>query len=322
MQKLDSIVPFPSVLIGKGYWGSILTRYIQENPNFHLLKTFGSEFKIQLLPKDCKCAFVATPLDSHFELCKELLSKGIYVFVEKPTCRSLAELEYLYLLSTQNNTICYTDYPYTLSPSIQHIQALLLKHSHLLQAPLQFKAKITQYGKFYKNEGALEVLGVHWLSVFALFFKEIVPFKVTTQTTSPYPLSVCIKARAKFLDSQFKDKDFPINLELACSLECEEKARMLEISAPNFSIYFDMLNSPKITFKIDSKKTQYFDFDETNTLAFCMQDFACAIKDKEYATKILSVHRRVIKFLESCVEALKSPLALESATQISNKGTL
>ncbi|MGI0440352.1 Gfo/Idh/MocA family oxidoreductase [Helicobacter himalayensis] len=327
MQKLDSTAPFPSVLIGKGYWGSILTRYIKESPYFHLSKIFGSEFQIQLLPKDCKCAFVATPLDSHFKLCEELLLRGVHIFVEKPTCRNLAEFEYLHSLSTRNNAILYTDYPYTLSPSIRHIKTLLLKHLHLVQFPLKFQAKITQYGKFYENEGALEVLGVHWLSVFALFFKEIMPFKITTQAPSSYPLSAYVKARAKFLeslslDSQFKEKDFPIDLELTCSLECKEKARILEISASNFSIYFDMLNTPKITFKIDSKETQYFDFDETNTLAFCVQDFACAIKDKKYTTKLLTLHKRVIKFLESYVLSLKSPLVSESATQTSEKDTL
>lgn len=366
MQKLDSTAPFPSVLIGKGYWGSVLTRYIKESPYFHLSKIFGSEFQIQLLPKDCKCAFVATPLDSHFKLCEELLLRGVHIFVEKPTCRNLAEFEYLHSLSTRNNAILYTDYPYTLSPSIRHIKTLLLKHLHLAQFPLKFQAKITQYGKFYENEGALEVLGVHWLSVFALFFKEIIPFEITAQAPSSYPLSVYVKARAKFLeslslDAQFKEKDFPIDLELICSLECKEKARTLEISASNFSIYFDMLNAPKITFKIesknpnqrkriqdsyqvkkvehereaepsgiyfregdnlegiDSKETQYFDFDETNTLAFCVQDFACAIKDKKHSTRLLTLHKRVIRFLESYVISLKSPPVSESASQTRKK---
>ncbi|WP_066386769.1 Gfo/Idh/MocA family oxidoreductase [Helicobacter himalayensis] len=324
MQKLDSTAPFPSVLIGKGYWGSVLTRYIKESPYFHLSKIFGSEFQIQLLPKDCKCAFVATPLDSHFKLCEELLLRGVHIFVEKPTCRNLAEFEYLHSLSTRNNAILYTDYPYTLSPSIRHIKTLLLKHLHLAQFPLKFQAKITQYGKFYENEGALEVLGVHWLSVFALFFKETIPFEITAQASSSYPLSVYVKARAKFLeslslDAQFKEKDFPIDLELTCSLECKEKARTLEISASNFSIYFDMLNAPKITFKIESKETQYFDFDETNTLAFCVQDFACAIKDKKHSTRLLTLHKRVIRFLESYVISLKSPPVSESASQTRKK---
>lgn len=317
MQKLDSPAPFPSVLIGKGYWGSILTRYIEESPHFYLSKTFGSEFQIQLLPKDCKCAFVATPLDSHFKLCEELLSKGIHVFVEKPTCRSLTEFEYLHSLSAQNNAILYTDYPYTLSPSIRHIKTLLLKHLHLVQSPLKFKAKITQYGKFYENEGALEVLGVHWLGVFALFFKEITPFEIITQSPLSYPLSVRIKARAKFLeslclDSQCKEENFPIELELTCSLECKQKARTLEVSAPNFSIYFDMLDSPKVTFKRDSKQTQYFEFDENNTLAFCVQDFAYAIKEKQYTTQTLALQKRVLRFLESCT-SFNAPLVSESA---------
>ena len=84
-----------AILIGKGGWGELLKLYIQKNTHFNLVGVYGSDFDISQIPPYTQVAFIATPLYSHFDLALMCIKKGLHVFVEKPTCKTLEQFHIL-----------------------------------------------------------------------------------------------------------------------------------------------------------------------------------------------------------------------------------
>ncbi|BAM11820.1 oxidoreductase domain-containing protein [Helicobacter cinaedi PAGU611] len=255
-----------AILIGRGYWGKILQHYIQKH--YKISHIFGrdveDEVLIEALDK-ADSAFIATPLSSHFKLAKLALEHNCNVFVEKPSTATKEEFETLLNLARKNNKILFTDYIYTFSQSILYaLQILQEKHIESIQA------EITQYGNFYENESVLEVIGVHYISVFA-FMQELGLLD-----------NLCVKS-CKFLDSkkqsatlefsalQEKGSKKEIVLLLHCSLLSNDKKRLLRISTTDSIISVDML-SPTPLSTIDSSESLPI-FDEKNNLSFAVESF-------------------------------------------------
>ena len=116
------------VLIGYGYWGKILERYIKESSFFKLSGIYDPllEDKLEmteiLTDKSIECAFVCNPIDEHYSTVKLLLEHGKHVFCEKPLSKKLEESMELLNLAKKNNLTLFTDYIYTVSPSINEIK--------------------------------------------------------------------------------------------------------------------------------------------------------------------------------------------------------
>ncbi len=159
-----------AILIGRGYWGKILQHYIQKH--YEICHIFGSDVKEEVLKDSLEkadSAFIATPLISHFKLAKLALEHNCNVFVEKPSTATKEEFEILANLAKHKNKILFTDYIYTFSQSILYALKILQDTNAKIES---MNAEITQYGNFYENESVLEVIGVHYISVFA-FMQEL-----------------------------------------------------------------------------------------------------------------------------------------------------
>lgn len=260
-----------AVLIGRGYWGKILHSYIQKH--YEICGIFGSDTQEQILKQalnKAESAFIATPLASHFMLSKLALEHHCNVFVEKPSCATQDEFKTLQLLSKAHNKIFFTDYIYTLSQSILYAMQMLQDDKAQIQA---IEATITQYGNFYENESVLEVIGVHYLSVFALM-QEIGLLE-----------NLCVQ-ECKFLDSKKQSALLSlyaqqgkrqIPLKILCSLLSNEKKRILSIQTQDFTLHIDMLSQNPLQVYI-IKQTPLQDkilpiFDENNNLNFALKNF-------------------------------------------------
>lgn len=246
-----------AILIGKGGWGELLKLYIQKNTHFNLVGVYGSDFDISQIPPYTQVAFIATPLYSHFDLTLMCIKKGLHVFVEKPTCKTLEQFHILQDHAQKHNLKIYTDYIYLCSNSILYIiEALKNKRIESIQAI------ITQYGRFYKDENVLEVLGVHWLSVFCKIFSDI--------RIKKFSYTDMHQLQAVLLGKDDTQKDCEITL--FCSLVHDKKARTLQISLSDMSIFFDMQGNP--TLKIfENKKSSHVHFDEQHNIAKTLEFF-------------------------------------------------
>ena len=97
-------------LIGVGYWGSFIYKTLKE------IGFTDIELCDPQVPGACNnykkmedshYIFIATPVKSHFELCKYFLSQGKRVFCEKPLVSSEEEAQQLYEIAEKNNTYLY-----------------------------------------------------------------------------------------------------------------------------------------------------------------------------------------------------------------------
>ena len=79
-------------LLGYGYWGKILSKYIEESDLFDLKLVYSSKLSIpkgtqninDFFNSDIEVVFIALPSELHYNYVKLFLNQGIHVFCEKP----------------------------------------------------------------------------------------------------------------------------------------------------------------------------------------------------------------------------------------------
>ena len=71
---------------------------------------------------------VATPDDRHFEACRQVLSAGKHLLVEKPSVLTLAELDELNALAQEHNVLTKVVYHKLLDPDHKKLRTLVVDH--------------------------------------------------------------------------------------------------------------------------------------------------------------------------------------------------
>lgn len=271
--------PLNAILIGKGEFGDKLRQYIQNDYRFCLLNIFGRNFKATLIPSNTQIAFIATNLDSHFLIAKDCLENNLDIFIEKPTTKNINQfLELLKLAEIKNKRI-YTDYIYLASPSVRKIKDIL-QDKKINNIDSTFK----QYGKFYEFENVLEIVGVHFLSIFIYLFDKV-EFKAYK------PLN---ELESKLvLKANHNNNEFFIDLNL--SLISKVKQREIKINCLDSNIVFNPLES--LTLKTNYKQ---FSYDEKNNIKNTLDIFINILNDKKLYKQHLDLSYKVMEILEKC----------------------
>ena len=94
-------------LIGVGYWGSFIYKTLKEigfnDINLCDPQVPGASNNYKKM-EDAQYIFIATPVKSHFEICKYFLSQGKKVFCEKPLVTTEEEAQELYEIAEKHKT--------------------------------------------------------------------------------------------------------------------------------------------------------------------------------------------------------------------------
>ena len=77
-----------------------------------------------LINEGIECAFIHSSTDSHYDLCKKLLSSGIHVYVDKPISYNLEEALELKDLAIKNNLILKVGFNRCFAPMISSLKNL------------------------------------------------------------------------------------------------------------------------------------------------------------------------------------------------------
>lgn len=265
-----------TVLIGYGYWGKIVYKYLTENKLFELIGICDPVIQPSITLDDIlsssqiECAFVCTPIETHFELVRKLLKAGIHVFCEKPLCKSFQKVQQLYSLANFKRRILYTDYIYAVSSSIQEMK----KYIDSLGKIKYIDMSIKQFGNFYKNDDVIEVLAVHMISSLAYLFSNI----------------EIIINNIEIVESNENNKieDCIVNLEMEgvtgkirSSIIACEKERKITVICENGIVCFDMLGEYTLQviehIKHDYVKREKYliqkKYDEHNNLKYAINQF-------------------------------------------------
>lgn len=280
-----------AVLIGRGYWGKILAPYIQKH--YELCGIFGrdnTKEDLKTILENIDSVFIATPLATHYPLTYLSLECKCNVFLEKPSSETQDEFLALQTLAQRHDRILFTDYIYTFSQSIRFGIAFLKNDTSPIKS---IHACIKQYGNFYPNENVLEVIGVHYLSVFA--------FMQETGLIN----RLCVES-CKFLDTKKQSallkfyamhRGKPIDISLECSLLSQNKKRTLHIQTTHYNLCIDMLSQTPLQINNATYTKQMPCFDEGNNLDLALTYFKQMHKDLNVYKSHLNLCQTILGLL-------------------------
>lgn len=283
-----------SILIGYGYWGKIIKKYIEQSDVFELIGVCDPYFEDSLDLEDvlekqlAECAFVCIPVNKHYEIVLRLLDRGIHVFCEKPLCKNLKDTLYLFEKASQMKRVLFTDYIYLASPSINYIK----KNIDMLGSIKYIHMRIKQFGNFYKEDDVYEVIGVHMISVLAFFMYEE---ECDTVVSRVHTIMQNCEGMAESGIVYFKVKEVEGSIE--CSLISDLKERRIEIICQKGIIIFDMLGKYTVQiilhqvegYKKKQKVLRMEQFDEANNLSFMLKDFNKVIQTGDIENEKVSI---------------------------------
>ncbi len=278
-------------LIGYGYWGKILRRYIESNKQLKLKKIYDINFNNEDLftnnieeiisNPDIAILFIATPIETHLDYVIQGLKNKKHIFCEKPLCKKYEDTLKIRELIKENSRVVYTNYIYTESISIDVMRENLEK----IGAIRKINASIKQWGNFYDTDDVYEVIGVHMLSAILYILnieeKERISIKYNAllENKKGLPLSGEI----------YLTIDDKIECRIEASLLDNKKERTIEIVGEKGKLNFDMLDSDTVTlieYNTSDTVEEYskisWNFDESNNLNKSIQSFINDIESNDF----------------------------------------
>lgn len=155
-------------LIGCGYWGSKLKRYIEENQNFRLKYICNSKSDLNEVwnDKEITAIVVATPNKTHYPLVKSALLHGKNVLSEKPLVLQATECEELKQIALDRNLLLLVEYTYTFSRALSKAQSMVREGE--VGNLLGLEMMVRHLGRF-KGGSVYWLLASHMLSVLDMF---------------------------------------------------------------------------------------------------------------------------------------------------------
>lgn len=188
-----------TALIGYGYWGKLLYKYLEQSEGFNLsyvyfpsLKKYdresisskyGSEFTSDINEiwndESVQNVIIATPIDTHYEVVKMALTNNKNVLVEKPLTENSSDAKELADLAQVKGRLLETEYTYTYSAALHYAKKMINKGAigRIQCISLCFK----QLGRFLPYD-VYSLLGSHALSILNLFIP------LSKISFSPFPL--------------------------------------------------------------------------------------------------------------------------------------
>lgn len=157
-----------TALIGKGYWGSKLKRYIEESPNFWLKHVCDSKSDLKEVWNDEEVDAVinATPNKFHYDINKKALLNGKHILSEKPLALRAEECRELKTIAETGSLVLLTEYTYTFSKALK--RAVTMVEEGEIGSILGMEMSVRHLGRF-GGDSVYWLLGSHMLSVLDMF---------------------------------------------------------------------------------------------------------------------------------------------------------
>lgn len=284
-------------VVGYGYWGKILKKYLDENDLFKVVGIYDplyrNSIKLEeiLNNSNIESVFVCNPIDMHYSTVKILLENKKNVFCEKPLSKSYKESLELFEIAKKNNVTLYVDYIYTNSPSINKIKEMKEKLGKILY----IEASINQFGKFYENDDVFDVLGVHLISSISYILnKNIEVEKIIIKKENNK--KIIENGSIVFL---VEDIEGIMN----CNMLSYEKERKIIFTCKKGIIIFNMLGDKTVKIIEHIEKNGSFEeniifeekIDEGNNLKYVLEEFYNYVTFKKSNKKIAIGVAKVIE---------------------------
>ena len=283
-------------LVGYGYWGRILKKYIDQDRDMRLVKIchpsaaiddiFTTDMQEILEDETIEAVFIATPIPTHYAIAKALLEGNKHVFCEKPLARQVAQAQELARIATEKNRVLYTNYIYLESRGIQKIGELLPAVGNVRYV----EAQIRQFGKFYKDENVYEILASHFIAAILFLFP-------TQQFAVQYD-DLVRNSSGQVEVGKVTLSDAQLKVEIVASLKSASKERSLCVIGSRGVLHFDMMSDTTVVLRtfIEQKgfmscleNEEKYDFNENDNLIYSLQHFKESIRGERLDNAELSV---------------------------------
>lgn len=276
-------------LIGAGYWGSILKRYIEQNPKFLLVEVCDSKSNLQEIwdDKAIEAVVVATPNETHYDICYQAIwYGGKHVLCEKPLALMEGDCKILKILSEERKVKLHIEYTYTFSKALQLIVWLISEGR--IGKLLSMELIDRHLGRF-GGGSVYWLLGSHMLSILNMFY----PLKqLQFSLRSFYPMMLNIdEAETGRIDFWARGSDW-FNGHIILSLNYPMKETRVIFYGANGTIIYNPRIPSSIEMTVYERKpwtvaeklpteTRGYLVDEKNNLRYALESFYNVVKRKE-----------------------------------------
>lgn len=274
-------------LLGYGYWGKILRKYIDNSEHFDLIyiykpnqdnfDMYTNNLNKILNDPSIKAVFIATPIKTHYDLARIMLFNKKHVFCEKPLTSNIKEAMELKEIAKKNNVVMETNFIYNDSLGIKK----LLEFCKFKKNKITYiYASIKQFGNFYEYDNVYEVLGSHVLSVIFNLFEEQ-KFNVKYDHYIINSKNIAESGRIRLYNNNLK-------IDILVSLKDIEKERKVVIYTDKDIVQYNALSTDTV------KVVQYdkaegnaivnkinFSYNESDNLKYSIDRFWNVINKKQ-----------------------------------------
>ena len=151
-------------LIGKGYWGSKLERYLSQVFEVALWADSKTDLSEMWADQTIEGVVIATPMETHYRLAKQTLLEGKHVFIEKPVTLIANEAEELKMLAAMKGKKIGVDYTQTFSLSVLKACMMVKQIGEIQYIEMATKS----LGRFMRQD-VFWLLASHHLAVLDMF---------------------------------------------------------------------------------------------------------------------------------------------------------
>lgn len=170
------------LLAGYGYWGKNLARNFsrelsaiceQKESLSNIAKTLHPHVKMYedyeqaLNHPGIKAVLIATKTASHLYMAKLALEKGFDVWIEKPVCQNIDEVEELIKISEKNNKIVFVDHTFCYHPAVEKIKTIDVG------IPLYLDSTRISLGLFQPDVDVILDLAIHDVSIINFLYPNL-----------------------------------------------------------------------------------------------------------------------------------------------------
>lgn len=227
-----------TALIGCGYWGSRLMKYIPEQ--FELIMTADSKTDLNEIweDKNIESVIIATPIDTHYELTTKALQSYKHVFVEKPVAMKEIECKNIIDFSIITGKRIGVEYTQTFTPAVKMLNTWIKDIGGIgyIEMATKHLGRFLDYNVYW-------LLASHHLSILATLCN-LEDFNFSKKTWQSHTLS---SHKTKSIPSNgtiFFNGPFEGRIDV--NLNYTEKEMYVNIYGPNGTIIYNPLRNPSL----------------------------------------------------------------------------
>lgn len=233
-------------LIGYGYWGKNLARvfgkdlvgicdYNEDNldkaKELYDVQYFSSWQELYQSDLEYDTVAIATKADTHFDLANKFLLSDKNIWIEKPACINIKDIEHL--IKIRRNNKVFVDHTFVYHPAIQKIKTIDIG------TPLYYDGHRISLGLFQNDIDAILDLAIHDLSIIDYLYPDLVLDKSNIIKNN----HINDKANQSILNLKFTNNfTATINVNWVSPV----KKREIILAGSNSSIIFDDISVEKV----------------------------------------------------------------------------